>query len=321
MSRRPAMPPPARPQRGVALVAVLWILALVVTLAATLVHSARTGSQLTRNLVEGARARLAAEAGLHYALRRLVAARPLDAAILAGQPWRFDWEGSRVEIRIQDESGRIDLNTADPDLLDGLLRAAGASDEERLHLLDAIADWRDRDDLSRLNGAERDRYRDAGLPYGPRNADLRTPEELRLIFGMRPALYRALRPGITVYWGHAGIHPQVAPPLVLQGLPGLTEATVADYLAQRRSTGPATTTGTPPGLDRRYLSPTASLTYTVHAQSQRPGGTRFALSATIRLTRPGGTDYQVLDWREPADLMDENPNPQDNPPPGTPAAP
>ena len=73
-------------------------------------------------------------------------------------------------MSIQDEDGKIDLNAAPDELLRGLFVSAGLDEDAGAALVDAIVDFRDEDDLTRLNGAEDRDYADAGLPYGAKDA-------------------------------------------------------------------------------------------------------------------------------------------------------
>ena len=67
-------------------------------------------------------------------------------------------------------------------------------------------DWRDADDLKRPNGAEEPEYRAAGLDYKPANAPFQAIEELQLVLGMRPDIYRRLAPSITVFSRSPGVN-------------------------------------------------------------------------------------------------------------------
>jgi len=60
-------------------------------------------------------------------------------------------------------------------------------------------DWRDQDELERVNGAEEDAYAAAGLVVGPANRPFIMTEELLQVIGMSYDFYRKLEPGITVF--------------------------------------------------------------------------------------------------------------------------
>ena len=85
--------------------------------------------------------------------------------------------------------------------------------------IDAIADFRDKDDLERLNGAEDSAYSAAGRDYGPKNARFETVDELRRVLGVTPDIYRPLAPLVTVHSGRRGINPVTAPHALLLALP------------------------------------------------------------------------------------------------------
>ena len=56
------------PQRGLALVAVLWVLMLLSLVAASFMRTTRTEINLTRNLIESAKAEALADAGVYRAI-------------------------------------------------------------------------------------------------------------------------------------------------------------------------------------------------------------------------------------------------------------
>lgn len=57
---------------------------------------------------------------------------------------------------------------------------------------DSIADWQDKDDLKKLNGAESWQYEMAGISYEPRNFYIQVPEEIKLCLGYNERDYRSL---------------------------------------------------------------------------------------------------------------------------------
>src|SRR5207342_2278582 len=143
--------------------------------------------------------------------------------------------GHLVQVRVVDESAKVDLNIAAPELLSALMQALGVEFERSRALAGAIADWRDGDDL--LNpegGAEDPQYAAAKLPYGAKDRPFETLSELRLVLGMDPALFEKLRPHLTVFSGLARPNPAFASRQVLQAL-GLNEAQVAQELGQREA--------------------------------------------------------------------------------------
>jgi DNA uptake protein ComE-like DNA-binding protein len=98
---------------------------------------------------------------------------------------------SGIRYGLENESSRLNLNTvllADNYEEEGsreLLMALPGMTES---IADAILDWIDTDDESRLLGAERDYYSSLDPPYEPRNGPLHSVEELLLVRDVTPAL-------------------------------------------------------------------------------------------------------------------------------------
>jgi general secretion pathway protein K len=224
-------------QRGVALVLVMWVAVILGVVAASFILERRTETLIVMNSIAMARAEAAADAGVARALAESFRNDPtaLEAWKRDGTPHDWQFEGMSVRVEMRDESAKIDLNTASEALLRGLLVSSGLVDEEATRLLDAILDWRDPDSFKRPNGAEEPDYRAAGLAYRPGNAPFQALEELQLVLGMRPELYRRLAPSITVYSRQPGVSTQVASREVLLAIPGLTSEVVDDYIARRES--------------------------------------------------------------------------------------
>ncbi|GGO80146.1 hypothetical protein GCM10011348_16200 [Marinobacterium nitratireducens] len=274
-------------QRGLALVAVLWVLILLSLLAANLSQGSRSNGQLTLNLVDATRGKYASEAGMQWALWNLQ--QPEENQWLAdGGPQLLEFDDIDVWVALQDESGKIDLNAAPVELLTGLFLAAGAAGPQAEALADAILDYRDEDDLRRLNGAEDDDYLAVGREDGAKDARFDKVEELQLVLGVTPALYRQVRSSVTVLNGQAGINPLYAPRLALLSLPGADEGTVDQYIEQRRRNR---LDGLPPPElplpDSQYVSQGRSgINYTVLAESRVGKVVRTRYSA--RMGRRGG---------------------------------
>src|SRR5439155_443333 len=88
--------------------------------------------------------------------------------------------------RISDEESRINLNNAPPDRIDRLLSAAGLDKPTRDTINDSLQDWKDPDDLRRLNGAEsEDFYLKLPVPKGAAAASA-GPAASRSSSGGRP---------------------------------------------------------------------------------------------------------------------------------------
>ena len=304
-----------RREGGVALVLVMWVAILLTVIAASFMLEARTDTLVVRNSLANARAEAAADAGVHRAVYELYRTdNSPDAWRRDGgtREWTFDGVPLRIELR--DESGKIDLNTASEALLRGLLLSAGLNDEETAKMLDAILDWRDPDTLKRLNGAEEPEYRAAGLTYKPGNAPFQAIEELQLVLGMRPHIYRRIAPLVTVFSRQPGVNAQVASREVLLAIPGVTTAIVDEFIANREQ---ARLAGLPGPILREAASFNAGLTMaaTIRSEARLDDGTAFVREAVALLRPTPRRPVTFLAWREGSSAAEQ---PADVPNPSTP---
>ncbi len=290
---------PARSrQRGVALVLVLWMSVLLGVVVGSFALVARTETLQANQLYGGYRARLAAEAGLHRAVFELRNPSIERRWFSDGRPYRLSWDDVELEIRITDEAGKIDINVANEELLDRLFASVGIEDEERLLLVDAVMDWRDPDDLIRLNGAEDEDYLGAGYPYGAKDGPFDTVGELQQVMGMSYELFRLVEPAITIHAGRPDPDLAFAPPEVLRTVEGMTPEFVDDFIAVREQNDelgvplPVLPDGTEP------FSRAGGYTFTVNVKATLESGVWSEIEATVRMGgRPGERPFRILAWK------------------------
>ncbi len=91
-----------------------------------------------------------------------------------GQPFELN---ETVTAKIQDISGLLSINHINRRLAANLFYQLGKKDEQVRVFLDSLADWKDKDDLKHLNGAE-SAYYSKTLGYGPRNSYLQSFAEI-----------------------------------------------------------------------------------------------------------------------------------------------
>lgn len=223
-----------RRRNGFALVAVLWGMSLLAVVAVSLTAMVRGEALLMRNRTEQAQAEALAEAGISLAVMGLLEPRPDRRWAADGVVRTVVFAGRRLRVAIEDEQGKIDLNSASPELLAGLFVSAGQSKAWAAVLADRVADWRDEDDLRRLNGAESADYQNAGHAARPRNGPFQSLEELGLVLEVSPDLPRRVRPALTLYSGRGAPDPTIAPRDILAALPEMTEAKIDKIVEARR---------------------------------------------------------------------------------------
>jgi general secretion pathway protein K len=277
--------------RGAALLLVLWILVLLIGLIAVFAVTARTEGLQGRFALKQAQARYLAEAGVEIAVLHMGASDPARVWHPDGRPNRFDFEGAHIEVRVVDESGKIDINAVAPDLFAALVREVGGDPEKAPAIAGAMQDFRDADDLlSAGGGAEDGEYAAAGLPYGAKDRAFDTISELQQVLGIDGVLYRKLAPHITVNTGLARPNPEYASEEVLRAL-GLPPIEVEGRVSQREPRGE----GAPPGP----LAAPGTGTYSISSRATRPDGTQVEVNATVRLGAGAGFGqlYTPLAWR------------------------
>ena len=303
MSRRiPTRRPAPRRQRGMAMILVVWVIALMTVLLGSFALIARTENMQARHLFDTTAARYAAEAGLERAIFELRRPDPVARWAGDGRPYEFQFDNALVHVELTDESGKIDLNSAGDDILQQLFVSVGLTLDQAVALSDAIQDWRDPDDLERPRGAEAPEYKSAGLSYVPRNAPFQTVSEVQQVLGMNYELYSRIEPAITIYAGGAEPNAAYANKQALMALPGMTSEIADQIIAQRQQVPPgqagATGLTTPNGLP--IVANGGGNTYTVKSRATLPNGASAVLDASIRLGGVGtsGKPYTVLRWRD-----------------------
>ncbi len=295
---------PTRRQRGVAFVLVMWVIAMLSVLLGSFALVARTESMQSRHLFDTTTARYAAEAGINLAVYGLSKSDPTQKWVADGRPYSFVFDGVEVEVALTDDSGKIDINAADPASLKNLFVGAGIEEAQAEELADAIQDWRDPDDLTSLHGAERGDYRAAGLAYSPRNAPFETLSEIQQVFGMDYAIYSKIEPAITMFSGRSTPSAAYAPMEAMMAIPGMTADLARQLIQERQQLGPGMLNQGGSGLLLPDGSPLMAdgggLTYSVKSRAKLPNGASTVLDATIRMggMNSAGRPFVVLRWRD-----------------------
>jgi len=254
-------------QRGVVLIIVLWFLAVMTVMIATLATETRLSALAVSHNKTGLEKWSHTMAALQLAQMEILmanmAAHPDDEErqtfLKENRPWQNRFDGRPLQlayndaeydeipdeyrlpkgtiVRIYDHSGKINLATMQAAQFKELLKyRIGEDDEERLDsLIDAWQDWTDNDDLERINGAEKDYYEELDPPYQPRNNKLETVQELLLIKGFDEVYsVEEIEAAFTLYGTHQKLNPNLATREALDMLPGSGGIT-EQILVSRRS--------------------------------------------------------------------------------------
>ena len=296
-------------QSGVAMVMVLWMVSLLTIMAASFSLSTQRNTGLVNNAKERARGLALADAGVNYALIMLSLPDPVKRWRGDGTYYRVVLPGGEVGITIFDEIGKIDINSASEQTLRIVLEKLTGNVDQATSLTDIILDWRDNDDLNRLHGAEAKEYLAADKGYVPQNKNFQALEELQMVLGMTPALYKKLEPLLTIFTGQDGINPQKASAEALRLLFNMDEKAVADYLNIRSTI--------PPNMPAPALNvPTGGVpivaggdtAYTIYARSITGEGSGAGLKVVARrqFSRNNGAPFAFLSWKQQIFGSDQN---------------
>lgn len=201
-------------QRGVALLVVLLIVALMTLLAANVTERSGRAYLNTAGLVARQQAKWYATAAEAMASKIvLLDARDSPHKTHLAQYWaqegrQFPVEGGEIAGTILDGQACFNLNTVSQGENAGasypaqafryLLQNLGEEPQRAAHITDALRDWIDTDRVAQRNGAEDEAYMSLIPPYRPANQPLADVSELRAVLGVDTALYQRLLPYVCV---------------------------------------------------------------------------------------------------------------------------
>ncbi len=296
--------------RGVALIITLWVLVLLSVLALGFSSTVRRGSKSARNFAEDTRLHFIALSAYEEALLWL-ASDPDPHMDFIDEDGLFHTDQERepisglrsngisaVEITVSDEEARLNLNILNQYTLRRLLEHASVPEEKIPELMDTFMDWRDSDDLHRLNGAEDEYYEPLG--YRTKNANFDSPMELLLVKGFREAgVVNSLEPSgpllsLVSAWGQ-GVNVNTAPSEILDIL-GLDPKTIEAIMeARREGMG---IKGVPAGL--KHKGKTSSSFYRVEVKAWFENSPwAVTLTAVVkRYKGPDGEELRPVYWKE-----------------------
>ena len=287
--------------RGIAFIVVVWVLALLAVLLVGFSVIARTEALQARHLAESTRARYMAEVGISRAIWELRNPDPMTRWASDGRAYDFEFEGAKINVGVQDESGKIDINAVDGPVFQRFLVAQGVDEQFAQQIADAMLDWRDADDLTQPMGAEDVDYEREGYPYGAADNGFQTVGELQQVMGMDYELFRRLEPDLTIWGGSAIPSAGSASAAVLMSFPGMNPQMAEQLIAMRSQIPPGDPAGAaltlPDGTP--LLTSGGGVTYTVRSKATLPNGAWTQVDATIRLGGAAGARaYTILQWRE-----------------------
>jgi general secretion pathway protein K len=286
------------PRRGMALLIVLWTIALCSALAMATSVSFRSFAGI--GVIDRDRTKSDAllTAGLETAAG--LAMNWPDTPSLERETV-FDLSTGTVRASINDEGGRIDIGKASPDLLAALLHAVGASPSQADGIAQSIVAWRGRNDERSsntdpaTNNAANAGNTSASNDKAP-NVFLTDVNQIAEVPGMRPEWLAAIAPLTTVF-GAETVNPLTAPAGVIASLPGMDRDRLAAFLAARRNApNDAARLGEILGPAQRFVGAKPQQVVSVQIAAMLGDGYAAAAQAVIVLLPHDSEPYHVLVW-------------------------
>ncbi len=296
--------------RGVALIITLWVLVLLSVLALGFSTTVRRDSKSARNFADDTRLHFIALSAYEEALLWLASDPDPDIDYLDKDGlFRTDRErdpftGLRqdglytVEVTVSDEEARVNLNVLNQFTLRRLLEHASVPEGKLPELLDTFMDWRDKDDLHRLNGAEDEYYEPLG--YSTKNGAFDSPMELILVKGYEEAgVVNSTEPSspflqLVSVWGQ-GVNVNTAPAQLLDILG--VDARYIESIMKARQEGMGVKS-VPAGL--RHNGKTSSSFYRIVVKAWL-ADSPWAVTLTAVVKRhegPAGEELRPVYWKE-----------------------
>ncbi len=316
-------------QRGIALLLVLWVLTILMVIVFSFSYLARTESFSSRAFKEGWENKFLAEAGIERAIMELFYRKqnPQNLGEEEQESWRIDGTeqsgalgGGYYRVRLVDESGKIDLNLAPEVILRSLINSLNLPGEDKDLLVntivDSILDWRDPDDLHRLQGAESDYYQSLPHPYKAKNGNFDTVEELILVKGVTPEILYGndQKPGLidflTVQAKTNKINLNAATKSVLMALPGMTPEIAEAVVAYRQDKEIqslqeiAGLLGEAQAQLAPYVTVAVGNTFTIESRGYK-NNSQAGYGIQAKVILEGNNQYRYLSYKNPVIIKTE----------------
>ncbi|NCT79619.1 type II secretion system minor pseudopilin GspK [Pseudomonas stutzeri] len=309
-------------QRGVALITVLLVVAIVTVVSAAMVARQQLSIRATSN-------QLQARQAWHYALGGEALAQAILARDLKGgepgaaaidhllEPWAqplpaFEIDQGEILVRIEDLAGRFNLN----DLLRDQQPNPAAVEQFRRLLLrlqisapyaERLLDWIDPDQQpSGELGAEDNVYLGLDTPYRSAGRRLHDLSELRLLLDMREEDFQRLAPYVVALPPNVPLNVNTASAMVLSSLSDNVSLGAAESLVELRRAVPFRNSAAflaQPALAGTTLQGTALAVGSQFFQATsevRLGDRRLALVSLLQREQDGSVRVLARNLGQPA---------------------
>lgn len=293
---------------GLALPAVLWLVAALSFTLFGLTLQTRQQLDFTRWYLDQSEARLRLDAAI------ALTAQALEADARLGERYtRLQWRigEDTVLVAITSANGLVNPNTASDAAMQTLLaRAGGLAPADAAILACRIRDWIDPDDFpSCPGGAESPQYLAAGWPSLPRQGPMDDPSDLLAVLGFERSVYDKIKNFI----GREGrnlIDVRAAPPDLLDVFTGDPNAHERIRAMIEANQDPVTLGVLDPAVFAPLSQRSESLRYRLQAELHTADGRRWRRTVWIdRNGRPDTLTPWTTETVDPVELLPPEGNP------------
>jgi general secretion pathway protein K len=313
-------------EKGFALLVVLWAIVFLSVLAVALFDAVRVESQTTLYRKESTQAYALARGAVDAAIFQL--AYPPPAEQEGPQFWQWQpgqrdntlsFGGGKVELRIVNASGLVDLDRASSEQFARLFRARGLEPEKAQALADSIVEWRSPAESELAIQVFSPSAQPGDEPVAPFHRPFRSVEEVLNVPGMSREIFYGtaefndegkiqarfgVGQDLTVFSGSNQINVNYASEPALESVPGITPD-LARAIIQERAKGPF---ASPDDVGQRlstslpdkslpYLTTGTGPTYVIIAVGRMNGSrVRRSVEAVVEMKPQGSRPYRVIGW-------------------------
>ena len=256
-------------EKGLALMSVLWVVLILSIMALGLLSSTLVQTRLTHNVRSQVEAENIADAGIYLAIQRLNQPQAAAIASKPGNTFIAQFAGQDIEVRIEQERGKVDLNYAHQNVIENLLLYHKMHPEQALMVAQKYSENYSSD----------------------KKKVLLSVSEFSQYSQQIVAIYDCIYPYITVYSGISEVDWNSASKEVLLFL------SWADEKKNGNKAGVGSAPVTPSTSVLRTATSSAGWAFRIHASIKLDQNWIVTRSAVVRLSGDGQQPYWVHEWQ------------------------
>lgn len=276
MTHRTDSAPGRQTQRGAALVIVVSFVGIFAALALSFTLTTRFHAQRSANAIRAIEAEALFASVFNLVVHDLSNREPNQPVTFNAPILTCTAGGASIVAVLGGENGKVNLNRADSELLAALIAGLSEPPDDPERLAESIIDYRDTDERT-AQGVNESRAYGVDDEVSMANRPFRLPDELGRVPTIRPELYWALRPHVTVH--SAGVRPDAA--AAAPDLVTILERGSWSYFDRWRDTARRA----PPSALGQALNLNTTVTF--------QNGAQFREERVFRLSRDRGADLLV----------------------------